>query len=118
MLNNKRKRSDSQNDSEKRTKQKIEDSNNIIAFSNEIELATKLSCKICNKDITKTIKLICSTCENFVYCINCALLNKSNEDNSHKNHNFHIVDKLNFNIFTSDWTAQEEVKLIKGSNYY
>ena len=68
---------------------------------------TNILCKICQKDITNNIKFYCNTCENYIFCINCFLLSK--HDNSH---DYHILDNLNFPLYTDDWTINEEHKLL------
>ena len=68
---------------------------------------TNIKCKICQKDITNNIKFYCNICENYVFCINCFLLSK--HDNTHS---YHILDNLNFPLYTDDWSINEEHKLL------
>ena len=68
---------------------------------------TNIKCKICQKDITNNIKFYCNECDNYIFCINCFLLSK--HDNSH---NYHIIDNLNFPLYTDDWSVNEEHKLL------
>ena len=68
---------------------------------------TNIKCKICQKDITNNIKFYCNKCDNFIFCLNCFLLSK--HDNSH---NYHIIDNLNFPLYTDDWSVNEEHKLL------
>ena len=68
---------------------------------------TDIKCKICQKDITNNIKFYCNICENYIYCINCFLLSKHNSS-----HSYHIIDNLNFPLYTDDWSINEEHKLL------
>ena len=65
-----------------------------------------LKCKLCQKEITDNIKFYCDICDD-IFCINCFLLSKHN-----KEHEYHIIDALNFPLFISDFSAKEEHKLL------
>ena len=65
-----------------------------------------IKCKICQKDITNNIKFYCEECD-FIFCINCFLLSKHNND-----HGYHIIDALNFPLFIDNWSLKEEHKLL------
>ena len=77
-----------------------------LAFKyNSININIK--CRICNKDISNNIKFYCDICPDFIYCIKCFF-----SSDHPKKHDYHIIDNLNFPLFTEDWTANEEHKLI------
>ena len=65
-----------------------------------------LKCKLCQKEITDNIKFYCEICD-YIFCINCFLLSKHN-----KEHEYHIIDALNFPLFINDFSAKEEHKLL------
>ena len=65
-----------------------------------------IKCKICQKEITNNIKFYCEECD-FIFCINCFLLSKHNND-----HGYHIIDALNIPLFIDNWSLKEEHKLL------
>ena len=92
----------------------ISNGKNNFDFIDSSELAfkynsinTNIKCKICEKDITNNIKFYCDICADFIFCLNCFITS----DHA-KKHDYHIIDNLNFPLFTEDWTANEEHKLI------
>ena len=76
--------------------------------------------QICDVDISKSVKVICWGCKSadknsgpFVLCLEC--LRKGREKNDHKkDHAYSILDRLDFPLFVKDWTAQDEITLLKG----
>lgn len=73
----------------------------------------KLFCSFCNKDISRKIKVI-SNDSSKVVCFTC-LLEKQEEAVGEQ---YVIFDSLRYNLFTSDWNAEEELELIKGIKKY
>ena len=69
-------------------------------------ISGNLKCKICQKEITDNIKFYCDICD-YIFCINCFLLFKHNKD-----HEYRIIDALNFPLFINDFVAKEEHKLL------
>ena len=112
---------------------KNEEINNIFL---EAQSAIKILCCVCNKNITNQIKVILESTnpKNKIYqkglnfnalCIKCFLL--KTKYNSKENiyyvgneitlYNFQfssysILNKMNENIFTNDWTLGDEIKLL------
>ena len=82
-----------------------EDISELVFKYNSIN--TNIKCKICQKDVSNNIKFYCNTCSNFIFCINCFILSKHP-----KSHNYHIIDNLKFPLYTEDWSANEEHKLL------
>ncbi len=78
-----------------------------------LDQAQKVLCKICLKDISQNIKILCAICDDFVFCIECFVNEKPHgpAKDSYK-HDYHFVDKLNFNVFHEQWTAREELVLL------
>jgi len=119
MLAQKRSRSKSKgNDVEPQKKLKLEDfqENTDENLNQKVFLfdqASKVLCKICQKDITKNIKILCSVCIDFVFCIDCLIDEKPHDQKGAYKHDYHVVDNLNFNVFHPDWTAKEELLLLQ-----
>ena len=59
MLNNKRSRSKSK-DGANNKKQRIECNTNLLYRTSKIQSSLKVVCKFCERDITKTIKILCT----------------------------------------------------------
>lgn len=82
----------------------------------KINCLSKTSCSICSRDISLQIKIICSKCSTsinqFIYCLNCLLGEK------HPNHDYYIVDKMNFPLYTLDWPMIDELRLISSIEKY
>ena len=121
ILNNKRSRSRSTSSSRekgensKRTKQNsTEREIELIQRAIQIDGVKKTNCEFCKKDITKTMKFICSECQNLVYCVECLVSGENNIAEKIHKHDYHIIDKLAFPIFSEDWTANEELLLLNG----
>ena len=79
------------------------------------ELVFKLNCKtsgvecfLCQKDISKNIKFLCAECGNKVFCIKCLIQKKHPPQ-----HQFQVVDILNYSFFTDDWSVCQEYNLLQ-----
>lgn len=66
----------------------------------------KFICFVCSKDISNSIRIITHKTLR-IACINCLLSEHVLED-------YHVVDKLDFSIFSKNWSAKEEFKLLFG----
>ena len=109
FLGNKRSRSTSKSaDSE--SKHNL--SEHLSKYIFNLDSTIKKSCSFCNRDISRLVKIVCSTCDDLLYCLDCLILGKFNKE--HYKHDYHIVDELNFSLFTQDWTAEEELNLLTG----
>ncbi len=123
MLAHKRSRSKSKgNDEEPQKKLKIDENqenieNNINQKVFIFDQARKVFCDICQKDITKNIKILCSVCIDFVFCIDCLINEKPHDQKGSFKHDYHVVDNLNFHVFHPDWTVKEELLLLQ-CNFY
>jgi len=82
-----------------------------------LDQAPKVLCKLCQKDISKNIKILCSVCVDFVFCIDCLIKEAPHDQKINSKHDYHIMDNLNFNVFHGDWTAKEELLLLQGFSY-
>ncbi len=122
--------------SKKRQKKEQTNNTNISANTDKLLKLTmvdnshKSHCQFCGRDISRTIRIICDVCDNIEYCIDCLVLNRGNKTTESSNvkngtssttsttssachsHDYHIADKLNFNIFTEEWIASEELMLL------
>ena len=71
------------------------------------------SCFYCRKDITQFCRIRCAVCENVDLCTDCFCVGVNL--NGHENtHAYQISDNLDGNIFSSEWTANEELLLQEG----
>lgn len=69
-----------------------------------------MHCNNCEKDITKHVQIYCAECKDTDICVNCFA--EGTEFEGHKsNHDYYVINKLNFPMFTEDWTAEEELLL-------
>lgn len=69
-------------------------------------------CEVCSKDISRTAVVLCCTC-GIVLCLPC--LYKGTEVSDHRrSDNYTILDSLDKTIYSPDWTAREELMLMKG----
>ena len=115
---------------------KISDKNEEINIFLEAQSAIKILCCVCNKNITNQIKVILESTnpKNKIYqkglnfnalCIKCFLLKTkyNSKENLYyvgneitlynfKFSSYSILNKMNENIFTNDWTLGEEIKLL------
>ena len=87
-----------QNDSIK----KLENNKKLTSLLFKSLSKSTIKCYYCKKKLTKLIKFTCHFC-NVYFCINCFLLQKHN-----KTHGYHIIDAMNFPLFTNKWTALDE----------
>ncbi len=120
MISNKRSRSQSRSeskDSKQGKRQRIDVDNYYIQKATTVEVNNKISCAFCGRDITKTIRIICDKCVNTEYCVDCLILNRGKEEGTHK-HDYHISDKLDFSIFTGEWTANDELLFLSSKLIY
>src|SRR5256885_1582356 len=72
-------------------------------------------CSLCDRNIQKSIKVRCFECSDpaVTLCFEC--FRTGAENGAHKStHDYFVLDNLNFNLFTKDWTAKEELLLIQG----
>ena len=74
------------------------------------KLNTKSSgveCFLCQKDLSKNIKFLCSECGNKIFCIKCLITKRHSPE-----HQFQVIDILNFSLFTQDWSVGDEYNLL------
>lgn len=110
LLNKKRSRSQSL-ESNSSKKLKREENNEICLKALKLESSTKAVCTFCTKEISKSIKIFCSTCKDVVYCLEC-LVNQRGKENAIHKHDYHIVDKMDLHLFTDEWALHEELLLL------
>lgn len=113
LINRKRSRSLSI-DSTSSKKRKIDSKSLLLTKAIVVDSPYKILCNFCNRDISKSIRIICDECVDKEFCLDCLVLCKGENGKSHK-HDYHISDKLDFPIFTSDWTTNEELTLLSSN---
>ena len=67
-----------------------------------------LECFICQKDISKNIKFLCAECGNKVFCVKCLIQKRHSPE-----HQFQVIDILNYGFFTDDWSVCQEYNLLQ-----
>jgi hypothetical protein len=113
LINRKRSRSRSP-DSTCSKKKKIDIKSDLLTKATSVDNTTKILCHFCTRDISKSIRIICDECVDRDFCIDCLVLCKGENTKPHK-HDYHIADKLDFPLFTSDWTTNEELILLSSN---
>jgi len=79
--------------------------------------AVRYHCNYCGKDISNVIRVKCAVCADFDLCVQCFSVGV--EIGGHKNnHDYHIMDILNFPLFNEHWGADEELLLLEGIEMY
>ena len=97
----------SKNDSVlKAPEQKEEDISELVFKLNT--KSNSIECFLCKKDISKNIKFLCAECGNKVFCIKCLIQKKHPPE-----HEFQVIDTLNYGFFTEDWSVCEEYNLLQ-----
>lgn len=67
-----------------------------------------MHCDNCEKDISKHAKILCAT-SGIDLCITC-FCEESIENEKYKpGQPYHVINKLNFPVYSEDWTAEEEL---------
>ena len=75
------------------------------------------TCSYCHRDITLQCRIHCAVCPNFELCADCFAtgVNLLPHENTH---DYRVVDCLDINLFTKDWTFSEELLLLEGFIFY
>ncbi|KAK4491894.1 hypothetical protein RD792_002675 [Penstemon davidsonii] len=74
-------------------------------------------CNYCNKDITGKIRIKCAVCSDFDLCVECFSVGA--EVQQHKsNHPYRVMDILSFPVICPEWSADEEMLLLEGTEMY
>ncbi|OHT06455.1 Myb-like DNA-binding domain containing protein [Tritrichomonas foetus] len=71
----------------------------------------KHSCRTCNRDIVDEYYIQCTKCKGFFQCLECFSVG-AESINHIKTHPFVIMEPSTSPIFSSDWTAEEELLLL------
>ncbi len=84
----------------------------LDSLKNLEALSGTFTCQVCERNISKSIRIYCAVCPNFTLCIEC--LATGQEKNDHiQSHSYHVVDKLAFPLFDKKWKASEELCLLQ-----
>ncbi|TEB20785.1 hypothetical protein C9890_0021 [Perkinsus sp. BL_2016] len=74
-------------------------------------------CDYCHRDITNQVRIRCAECQEFDLCLDCFSVGA--EISSHKRtHSYRVMEKLDFSVLSSDWTAHEELMLLQALDLY
>jgi len=69
-------------------------------------------CEICNKEISRSVVIICAQCGIFL-CLPCIISGKEKNDHK-KTDDYYVLNNLKQSLFNSDWSIREELMLVKG----
>lgn len=69
-------------------------------------------CGICHKEMSKSVKILCAEC-GLQLCLECLASGKELQ-NHKKAHDYYILDRLKVSLYAKEWTALEELMLIRG----
>jgi transcriptional adapter 2-alpha len=70
------------------------------------------NCDICSRDISKSVTVLCATC-GIAICLQCLANGKEKADHK-RTDDYFILDRLRHPLFCHEWSALEELKLIRG----
>lgn len=121
IIKNKRSRETSRSESRESIrsykKARLDEGCKLVEKTCAIEASNKINCSFCGREISRTIRIICAECDDTQYCLDCLVQGRGKDGQTHK-HDYHIADKLNFNIINKDWTAFEELSLLNNIEKY
>ena len=69
-------------------------------------------CGVCQKEMSKSVKILCAEC-GLQLCLECFGNGKEKEPHT-RSHDYIALDRLKFSLFEPDWTAFEDLMLMKG----
>ena len=71
------------------------------------------ACNFCKKELRNCPTLLCAECK-ILFCHDCLLNNVEGE--THKwSHDYYVLNRLKFPLYSSDWSAKEELFLMRGN---
>ena len=109
----------------------------VARFKQPEDLLGPQICSLCERNITKSVKILCAECgmvapltaatqdnpvqasgakSELVMCLECLRLGKTvPEYPSHlASHEYYVYDNLDFPLLTKEWSALQEIRLIQG----
>ncbi len=107
-------------ESKKKQSTKKEDQQELLRASQKIFnvdfLVEPHRCELCNKEISRSVMLLCAKC-GIILCAQC--LYEGNEKGDHlKTDDYFVLDALKQPVYSPDWTAKEELMLAKGTPFF
>ena len=109
VLRQKRARSNSPSPSKDYQQLQNESTNEKEFIELNLQIEKKSNCEICKRDLRSTIKFISTS--KLEFCTNCFISSKIESSNKE---DYVVENKLNFPIFTEEWSASEEILLLTG----
>jgi transcriptional adapter 2-alpha len=72
-------------------------------------------CSYCRRDISLQFRVKCAeaTCKDWELCADCFAVGNCLYPHE-SSHAYHVIDNLDFPLFTKDWTTLEELLLLEG----
>lgn len=84
----------------------------MVSYSNILGVQT---CTGCHKALNNSPTFLCSDCDDLPFCIWCFLMGT---DKHQPEHAYYVLDRLKFPLYSPNWTAKEEVHLMKCIEMY
>lgn len=78
----------------------------------------KFICDVCSNDVTSTVRIRCSVCNEYDLCVPCFREGLSSRDHKPADHAFQVIEQHSVPIYDEDWGADEELALIEGAERY
>jgi hypothetical protein len=70
-------------------------------------------CQICKAPTSKHPTILCAEC-GILLCFEC--FTSGTEQGEHqRQHDYYFLDRLSFPLYSPDWTAAEELRLLRGT---
>ena len=103
-------------DAKKKQTLKKDDSQELLKASQKVLnvefLIDPHRCEICNKEMSRSVMILCAKCD-IIVCLQC--LADGNEKGDHKKtDDYFVLDALKQPVYSPDWTAKEDLMLVKG----
>ena len=70
-------------------------------------------CGICSQEISRSVNILCATC-GMLLCLHC-FANGRESGPHRRSDDYYVLDRLHYPVYTVEWTALEELLLIRGT---
>jgi len=74
-------------------------------------------CNYCSRDISNCTRITCAVCPDFDLCISCFSVGASVYPHE-ASHPYRVVEYVSRPVFSTEWSAEEELRLLEGLEMY
>ncbi|KAF6003827.1 hypothetical protein F1559_002149 [Cyanidiococcus yangmingshanensis] len=74
-------------------------------------------CNYCSRDVSNCTRITCAACSDFDLCISCFSVGACLYPHE-LSHPYRVVEHVSRPVFSSDWSAEEEMRLLEGLEIY